>query len=219
MQQVKVIVADDHKLFRAGLISILSDFKKIKVIGEAADGQELLDMLPEKTPDVILLDLNMPNVSGIEALPKISESFPDIKVIIISMLSTETHIARALQDGASGYLNKNAEPDEIQRAIENVINNGFYFSDSIGSSVVKQLAKFRKPLPTDILDTKHIPSETELQVLKFLCAEMTTAEIATRMYVSSRTVDGLRINLLKKTGARNIAGLVLYAVHHGIVEA
>jgi len=210
--KINIVITDDHKLFRKGIIALLEDFDFIGEVNEASNGKELLDLLSEIKilPDLILLDLRMPIMDGVEAQQKIKDIYPEIKIIILTMEDDEQFILHLISEGVNGYLLKNADPVEMEQAILKVYKKGFYFSEDISSLVLKNLNKKEK------VETIFNPdfSERELQVLKLICKEYTNAEIAETFDVSVRTAEGYRQKLVEKAGAKNIAGLVILALKH-----
>lgn len=212
--KIKYVVADDHKIFREGLKLTLAAEEGLFCIGEAANGLELLTLLESHVPDVILLDIKMPGMDGFEALKVLRADYPDIRVLMLTMQDDEQIIVLLMEAGANGYLLKNAEPEEITHAIEIVASQGYYFSDLVSAALLKRVvhsskvARFQPPLVK--------LTEREVEVLKLICAECTANEIAEKIHLSVRTVEGIRSNLIEKTGVRNIAGLVIYAIRNGI---
>jgi DNA-binding NarL/FixJ family response regulator len=210
--KINIVITDDHKLFRKGIIALLEDFDFVGEINEASNGKELLELLSEIKilPDIILLDLRMPVMDGVEAQQKIRELYPGIKIIILTMEDDEQFILHLISEGVNGYLLKNADPIEMEQAILKVYEKDFYFSEDISSLVLKNLNKKEKA------ETIFNPdfSERELQVLKLICKQYTNAEIAENFDVSIRTAEGYRQKLVEKTGAKNIAGLVVLALKH-----
>jgi DNA-binding NarL/FixJ family response regulator len=213
-KKINVIITDDHKLFRKGIIALLEDFDFIGETREASNGAELLELLTKmKTlPDVILLDLRMPVMDGVEAHSKIRKLYPDIKVIILTMEDDEQYILHLISEGVNGYLLKNAEPDEMEKAILKVVENGYYFSENISTLVVKGMVK------GDVSEAIPVPdfNERELQVLELICKEFTATEIAEKLNLSARTVEGYRQKLIEKAGVKNVAGLVIFAVKNNL---
>lgn len=213
-KKINVTITDDHKLFRKGIIALLDDFDFIGETNEASNGAELLVLLAKiKTlPDVILLDLRMPVMDGVEAHKQIRKLYPEIKVIILTMEDDEQYILHLISEGVNGYLLKNADPDEMEKALLKVVENGYYFSESISTLVVKGMAK------KDTGESALIPdlNERELQILELICKEFTAAEIAEELNLSVRTVEGYRQKLIDKSGVKNIAGLVIFAVKHNL---
>lgn len=215
MKKINIVVTDDHKLFRRGIMSLLSDFDFVGEINEAGNGAELVSLLKkmDQIPDIILLDLRMPEMDGFEAQKRIRELYPDIKIIILTMEDDEQFILHLIHEGVNGYLLKNADPEEMELALKKVIEKGFYFSDSISNLVMSNLVnqpKSKLTLSTDI-------TEREKQVLELICKELTAQEIAEKLNLSIRTVEGYRRKLLEKTGVKNMAGLVVYAIKNNLV--
>jgi DNA-binding NarL/FixJ family response regulator len=214
--KINIVITDDHKLFRKGIIALLSDFDFIENVYEASNGEELLVLLSkmEILPDVILLDIRMPVMDGIEAHRKISELYPRIKVIILTMEDDEQYILHLISEGVNGYLLKNADPDEMEMAILKVVKTGYYFSTEISDLILKNLNKKEKA------ETVFNPdfSERELMALELICKEYSNAEMAKEMDISIRTAEGYRQKLIEKSGAKNIAGLVILALKYNWVS-
>lgn len=214
MADIKYLITDDHKIFRQGLHLALNNYPILKFIGEAGNGLELLSLLEEQVPDVILLDLKMPQMDGMEVLKKIRVKYPDIKILILTMYDEEHFVLHLIEAGANGYLLKNAEPDEIHLAIQTVMETDYYFNDLVSSAMLRNMLQKTKIANRVKMGVKL--SDKEEEVLKLICEERTAAEIAKEIFLSQRTVEGIRSLLLEKTGARNTAGLVLYAIKNGI---
>ena len=210
--KINIVIADDHKLFRKGIIALLEDFDFIGEISEASNGAELLKLLAgmENLPDVILLDLRMPVMDGVEAQQKIRSLYPGVKVIILTMEDDEQYILHLISEGVNGYLLKNADPDEMERDIVKVVEKGFYFSDDISMMVLKNLNKKDKAEAVFNPDF----TEKELKVLELICKEYSNSEIAEACDISIRTAEGYRQKLVDKSGAKNIAGLVVLALKY-----
>jgi len=216
--RINVAIADDQRLFRKGMIALVNSFDDTKIIFEAENGRQLVDFIEtfEQKPDIILLDLSMPEMNGLEALKVIKEKHPHIGVIILTIHEAEHHILATIQAGANGYLAKNAEPEEVEKAIKEVFKNDFYFT-------VPMLEIMRKGL-TKKTQTVHLDREQDLltprekEVLQLICKQFSSVEIGEKLFLSNRTVEGHRNNLLTKTGSRNTAGLVLYALKHKLIE-
>ncbi len=193
---------------------LLSGLAGARVVLECANGQELLDGLKETKVSIVLLDLEMPVMDGMETMRRLRIEHPTVKVIVLSTHDEEKFITHLMELGANGYMLKSAEPDEIDLAIRSVAESGFYLSDEVNKVLLHGLVKKKQVSPT-FNDIDPL-SERELEVLRAICQEQTTAEIAARIFVSPRTVEFQRNNLLLKTGDRNIAGLVVYAMTKGI---
>ena len=211
---IRLALTDDQRLFRKGMALLLRDMAGVRVVLECENGEELLAGLKTTTVDIVLLDLEMPVLDGTETMKRIRREFPQVKVIILSTHDEDEFIARLMELGANGYMLKTAEPDEIDTAIRSVAQSGFYLNDAVNKAMLHGLVKKQQVKPT--FNEIDPLSDRELEVLRGICTELTTAEIAEKMFVSPRTVEFHRNNLLLKTGARNAAGLVVYAMTKGI---
>lgn len=213
-ENISVVIADDHKLFRKGIRSLLEEFHFVGKIYEAGNGLELLQLLKllDSLPQVILLDIQMPVMDGIEAHKRIRKLYPQMKVIVITMEDDEQFITYMISEGVNGYMLKNAEPEELEEAIQKVYVNDFYFPPEMSRMVLKSAASKK-------LEVQSLPefSEREFEVLELICKEHTASEIAEKLGISPRTVEGHRRKLLEKSGAKNIAGLVIFAVKNNLV--
>ncbi|MDP4130073.1 MAG: response regulator transcription factor [Bacteroidota bacterium] len=214
-QPIKVIIADDHALFRAGVKTALSVKKDIELIGEADNGMQLLNLLKHMEPDVILLDIQMPIMDGITTLPEIRKLYPGVKVIILSMHNDHSMISKLMEIGANSYLTKNSDSENIYNAIKTCYEQEFYFNELTNKALLSGLRTRR----TESLAPQEANlTEKETTILKMMCEEKTTKEIADLVEISPRTVEAIRDKLKTKTGARSMAGLVMYAVKNGIIE-
>lgn len=217
MKPINIILADDHQLFRRGLRKVLEEMEGMQVTGEATDGAVLLKKLGESGPetDVVLMDLNMPNLNGIQATAMVRERYPAVKIIVLTLYDEVQFIARMVEMGADGYLLKDADTDEVEKAIREVVAHGFYFNANMLAAMRKGSAARSRELP---LGGPVNLTGRELEVLKLICQEYTATEIAEKLFISTRTVDGHRQKLLDKTGSRNTAGLVIYAMRKGVLD-
>lgn len=215
MAIISYLIADDHKIFRQGLKMSLIDDHKLKCIGEAGNGLELLDLLKNKTADVILLDIKMPEMDGVETLKILKAQHAQMKVIVLTMFEDEHFILHMMESGANAYLLKNAEPQEIKTAIHSVYDNEYYFNDLVNTTLLRKVVQ-QKQAPPRFREEIRL-NDRELSVLQLICQEYTAAEIGQKVFLSPRTVEGIRSSLLEKIGVRNTAGLVMYAVKNGIV--
>jgi len=216
--KLNIAIADDHVLFRKGLVGLLEDFEFVGQVIEASNGLELIELLKEASPrpDLVLLDLRMPVMDGVEATDKIRELFPNLKIIILTMQDDENFIVYMIEKGINGYLLKDVEPDELEKALVTLSERDYYFNEKLADLAVKGLfLKGRKPAGI-YYDTLF--SERELEVMRLICEEYTNTEMAEKLNVSKRTIDSHRNSLLEKSGAKNAAGLVLFAVRNGIVK-
>lgn len=216
---VKIVLADDELLFRKGIAFLLEREPNFKIIFEASNGSELVDYLENNTdnlPDLILIDLKMPLLNGVEATKKIHGKFPDIKIIALTSYETKSFVLNMIQEGASSYLVKNTSPKEMVKTINEVIAKGFYYNDMVMEIIYEGISSGNKKVKCNI-EEDYLTSR-EKEVLKLICMQHNTNEIAEKLFISPRTVDGHRNNLLLKTEARNIAGLVVYAIQNKIVD-
>ncbi|MCU0467440.1 MAG: response regulator transcription factor [Arcicella sp.] len=219
MNTINIAIADDQMLFRKGMAAIVNAFEGMNVVCEASNGHKLLAFLETATQktDVILMDLSMPELNGIDTMKIIHEKYPDQKVIILSIHNEEKFVIHLIELGASAYLFKNSEPEDVEKAIRGVIEKGFYFSEDTLGAFHKRLSNKK----THVSVHDNIPivlSTREIEVLNLICQEFTAQEIAEKLFISVRTVDGHRNNLLEKTGARNTAGLVIFAIKNNLVN-
>jgi DNA-binding NarL/FixJ family response regulator len=213
----RLVIADDHTLFRKGLISILGKNEGIDVVGEAADGKEAFDVVDREVPNIVLLDLHMPKTNGFDLISKISKNHPDVKIIIISMYNSDSHIVQSIEAGACGYLDKNAEPEEILLAIQCTNEIGIYFNDRTNKAMIQNLVS-RKNLKPFFKSGKVAFNKNEIEVVNCLAQEMTSNEISARLFLSPRTIESIKVTLLQKTGTRNSIGIVLYALKNEIIK-
>jgi len=209
------MIADDHKVFRDGIVSILEDIEDIQVTQQADDGKEVLELLEKEQPQVILMDITMKDTSGIVTTKVVKEKYPAIKVIILSMHSESAYIVKSLEAGASGYLLKDAGSTEMIRAIRTVQDGATYYSQQVSTILVQHITQGSSG-KTSKKDSPLTPREIE--ILKLISEEYSNPEIAEKLFISIRTVDTHRRNLLEKLQVKNTAGLVRYAIKHGIVE-
>jgi len=216
MTQIKLAIADDHKIFRNGLKSALEDSPDLELIIEASNGKELIGQLVDKTPDVILMDIKMPEMDGKQTTEYVHQHYKDIKVLALSMHNEDKYIVDMMKAGASGYLLKNAEPEEIIDAILTVHHKGFYFNEHLSVTLVKQLVG-KNHGDSKGPDTVEL-NDREIEILRLVCQECSNQEIADKVFLSVRTVEGYRARLFEKTGSRNLVGLVIYAIKHGIIS-
>ena len=215
-RKIKIVLADDEELFRKGIYFLLQREPNIEVIFEAANGNQLMDFLKNnsKHPDIILMDLKMPLLNGVEATKLIAQQFPEIKIIALTSYNTKSFIVNMIEVGASSFLVKNSTPQEMILTINEVINKGFYYNES----VMKVLTEVNSSSGRKTILFKQEELTTrEREVLELICSQHSTAEIAERLFISPRTVETHRTTLLIKTGSQNIAGLVVYAIQNKIV--
>src|SRR5215212_7150522 len=212
---IKVAIADDHALFRSGVRTSLMGKKDVELIGEADNGMQLLNLLKHIEPDVILLDIQMPIMDGIQTLPEVRKLYPHIKVIILSMHNDHSMISKLMEIGANSYLTKNSDSETIYQAIRTCYEQEFFFNELTNKALLSGLrTKRTEPGTPQEINL----SDKEITILKLMCEEKTTKEIADIVEISPRTVEAIRDKLKTKTGAKSMAGLVMYALKSGIIN-
>jgi DNA-binding NarL/FixJ family response regulator len=217
MKPINLAIADDHKIFRNGLKATLEDCPDFKLLIEASNGKELIGQLATHTPDVILMDIKMPEMDGMQTTDHIHQHFKQIKVLALSMHNEDKYIVDMMKAGASGYLLKNAEPEEIIEAISTVHHKGFYFNEHLSVTLIKQLVG--PGSYADAAGQQQVDlNDREIEVLRLVCQEHSNQEIADKIFLSVRTVEGYRARLFEKTGSKNLVGLVIFAIKKGIIS-
>jgi DNA-binding NarL/FixJ family response regulator len=216
MSIIKIAIADDYKIYREGLKVSLSQDESLEIIIEVDNGEDLLKEMEKGLPEVIIMDLKMPFMDGMEATQIIRKKYPQVKIVVVSMYDDDKFIIHLMEIGANGYLFKNAEPDEIRKAIHSVHENGYYFNDIVNKALLKKLVLKGNIKPSFNQDVEL--TERELEVLKLICEEQTAAEIGKKIFLSPRSVEGIRQRLIEKVGVRNTAGLVMFAAKNGIAS-
>jgi DNA-binding NarL/FixJ family response regulator len=219
MGVIKVAIADDHKIFRKGVILSLRPYPNIEFIIESENGQELIDALqvPDATlPDVILMDLRMTQKDGIETTKYVAKQFPQIHIICLTMFEDERYVSHMMEVGANGYLLKSAEPQEIKQAILEVMAKGYYLNNFVNRILLKKSHNKQKAAPN--LTHEITISDRERDVIKYICMEFTAQEIAQKLEVSARTVESIKDRLMERFGAKNTAGLVFFAVKNNLID-
>jgi len=211
---ISVLVADDHSIVREGLRHLIEGEEDIDICGEAADGEEVLAQVATHRPDVVILDIGMPQATGLETLEKIRAKHPDVRTILLSVHADPPMIQNAVALGVDGYLLKNARPGEILAAIRAVTRGGSYFSPPIAREIVAQI---REPRPASEQPFSTLSSR-EREVLHLIADGLSAKEIGVRLAISSKTVEAHRTSLMRKVGVRKATELVRYAVRHGLVE-
>jgi DNA-binding NarL/FixJ family response regulator len=211
MNNIRLLLADDHPLIRAGFKSMLVKNERFEIVGEAENGADLLTLTAELSPDMILTDISMPGMNGLEALQKVKKQYPTIKCIVLSMHEEREYIMNALKTGAEGYLLKSIEGPELEKAILAVFNGGKYFSPLITSILADSVARPELPEVGDI-------TPREKEVLELVAQGKSTKQIADLLGISIRTVESHRINMLKKMKVNNTAELIRKAIDMKILS-
>lgn len=213
---IKVAIADDHKIFRDGIRMALSGKEYLKIIWEAEDGKDLLHKIKIKMPNVLLMDIRMPEMDGVNAISLLRKEYEEVKIIVLTMYDDQEMISRMMEMGANAYLTKTTDPEEIYNAILGCMNDDFYFNDLVNKAVMMKLqhkksAKQYYPNPIKFTDK-------ELKILRLLAEDKTTEEISKEVYLSPRTIETIRQNMKTKVGAKTIAGLVMYGMRNKLLE-
>jgi DNA-binding NarL/FixJ family response regulator len=220
MQTYKVLLADDHTLVRAGIRSLLAGIHGFEVVAESDNGRDALKLIDEFLPDLVLLDIAMPELNGLEVASRIHRDHPEISVIILSMHSNEEYVLQALRAGASGYLLKDSAPTELELALRSVSRGETYLSPSISKHVVDD---YLRRVSNKGIDAPREPGLQDLtprqrEILQLIAEGNSTKEIAQKLIVSVKTIESHRIQLMERLGIHDIAGLVRYAIRMGIVS-
>lgn len=222
MKKIKIALADDHNLFRKGMASVLSQVPDFELVLEASNGQELIDKLTRRLPDVVLLDLEMPVMDGIATTEYIRENHPDVRIIMLTMHDEDRFVLHLLEKGVSGYVLKDADLDEVEKAVHRVMDDGVYLNDFVSKVMHRKMVNkpttvIKNPQTSTLYNSKVLLSEREKEVLKLICEGLSTAEISEKIFLSPRTVEGHRLRILEKTGTKNTAGMVAYAFKNNLV--
>ena len=213
MEPYKIILVDDHSLFRNGLRGLLERCAACRVVGEAASGEEFLAMLGGVDADVVFMDFAMPGLDGAQTTERALAQRPDLKIITLSMFGDEHYYQRMVEAGARGFLLKDSPFDEVVRAVETVHGGGTYFSEPLLGSLTGRMCSSERSAGAD-----EPLSARETEILVCVCRGLSNQEIADKLFISKRTVDKHRANILEKTGCRNTASLVVYAIRQGLVD-
>ncbi len=219
-QKIKLALVDDHKLFRKGLKSLIDMLgPQYEVIFEANNGKDLQSLLtPDNSPDIILLDINMPEMDGFSTVKWLSTHFPLIKTLVVSMVEKEETVVSMLKLGVKGYLCKDVEPKELSEALNSVYNKGFYYTDFITGKLLHAIQQDNNGDGYGNGNQSYQLNERERDFLKLACSELTYNEIALQMSLSPKTIDGYRNALFEKLNIKSRVGLALYAVKNGLVH-
>lgn len=213
--KVKIAVVDDHVLFRTGIVSLLRDYDDFDVIFQASNGIELLAALKNAKPDIVLLDIQMPEMDGIKATVTLKELYPDIKIIILTMHNADEFIFDLMSKGANGFIPKDKSLDVLVQAIHSVVEKGYYYNDQITNALLNGNNHHYKAGE----GSAHGPlTDRETEIVKLICAQKSIKEIAEILDISPRTVDTHKNNIFLKTGAKNIIGVALYAVQSKLIS-
>ena len=215
MTPIRVMLADDHALFRAGIRSLLESIEGVEIVGEARSGHEALSMVAQRKPDVLLLDVSLPELNGIEVAERLRDA-PGTRVLILSMFANEEYVLRSLRAGAAGYLLKDSTVVELEAALRSVANGGSYLSPAVSGHV---LAAYVRRVGDDGVPAEPTLTPRQREVLQLIAEGYATKEIASRLNLSAKTVETHRAQLMERLGIHDVAGLVRYAIRAGIVSA
>ncbi|NIG53810.1 response regulator transcription factor [Chitinophaga sp. Cy-1792] len=214
--KVTIVLVDDHVLFRKGLATLIASFDNFSLLFEANNGKEFIAMLqPDQLPDIVLLDINMPEMDGYETCAWLKKNHPGVKVLSLSMYDNEQSIVRMFKAGAKGYILKDSEPAELRDAMNSLHTKGYYYSEMVTGKLIHSINEAEEEGNTTKFATNL--SDREITFLKLVCTELTYKEIADQMCLSARTIDGYRDSLFAKLQVKTRVGLVTYALKHGIV--
>mgnify|MGYP001557120958 CR=1 FL=1 len=213
---INVAIADDHKIFRKGVILSLKSFHNIKFILEAENGDELIKGVEKEQPDIVLMDLRMPVKDGIETTKYLNKHFPQIRILILTMFEDERFVGHLMDSGANGYLLKSTDAAEIKQAIMDVMETGFYLNNFVNRVLIKKNYAKQKFNPN--LNSQIVISEREKEVLSLVCMEFTAGEIAQKMELSPRTVEAIKDRLMERFGVKNSVGLVFFAMKNSLID-
>lgn len=214
---INILIADDHAMFADGIASILKNEQSLQVVGTCIDGPSAIEFLKNNKVDILLLDVNLPGMSGIDVCKEVTNNYKDTKVLAISMFNEESFVSEILNNGAMGYILKNTGREELLKAIDTVLSGKSYFSDDVTQTIMKGLMKQRTSSKQSKPELPKI-SRREKEVLELIMKEHTTQEIADQLFISLKTVESHRSNLLAKLNARNTAGLVRIAMEYNLLE-
>ena len=217
-KELKVMLVDDHVLLRNGLASLIDSFGGYKVLAEANNGKDFINRItPASAPDIVLLDINMPEMDGYETALWLKKNYPLVKVLALSMYDNESAIIRMFKAGAKGYILKDCDPSELRAALDSIAHKGFYYSEMVTGRLIHTINQLDDD---DNNTTRNLVqlSDRELEFLKWVCSELTYKEIADKMFLSPRTIDGYRDALFEKLNIKTRVGLAMYAIKNGIVN-
>ncbi len=215
---IKIAIADDHKIFRDGIKMALSNKENLKILWEAEDGKDMMHKIEIKMPDVLLMDIRMPEIDGINAIQILRKEYQSVKIIVLTMYDDHQMISKMMEMGANAYLTKTTDPEEIYEAILTCMNEDFYFNDLVNAAVMGKLMQ-KKSVRQIYGDSLPITfSEKEIKILQLLSEDKTTEEISKQIFLSPRTIETIRQNMKSKVNAKTIGGLIMYAMRNKLIE-
>ncbi|GIV44185.1 MAG: DNA-binding response regulator [Bacteroidia bacterium] len=216
---IRVLIVDDHKIIRDGIKSLLEDAQNIEIVGEASNGLEAIEFFKKQPTDVVIMDIRMPEMGGIETTKFLTENYPNVKILALTMHDEEAFISKMLHAGASGYLLKNVGKEEFITAINKIYKGENYFSLEVATKMMTKFmsSKFNNNQDDDLQDSDLQLTKREIEVIKLIAEGLTSQDIADKLFISPRTVDTHRRNLLQKLNVKNTAELIKFAIKHNIV--
>ena len=216
--QIKIAIADDHKIFRDGIKMALSNKDNLKILWEAEDGKDMMHKIGIKMPDVLLMDIRMPEIDGINAIQILRKEYETVKIIVLTMYDDHQMITKMMEMGANAYLTKTTDPEEIYEAILTCMNDDYYFNDLVNAAVMGKLMQ-KKSVRQIYGDSLPVTfSEKEIKILQLLSEDKTTEEISKVIFLSPRTIETIRQNMKSKVNAKTIGGLIMYAMRNKLIE-
>lgn len=215
---IKVAIADDHKIFRDGIKMALSGKENLKMLWEADNGKEMMHKISIKPPEVLLMDIRMPEIDGINAIEMIRKEYEAIKIIVLTMYDDQQMINKMMEMGANAYLTKTTDPEEIYNAILTCVNDDFYFNDLVNKAVMGKLLQKKNVRPNTVGQEVVTFNEKELKILQLLAEDKTTEEISKVVFLSPRTIETIRQNMKMKVNAKTIGGLIMYGMRHKLIK-
>ena len=215
LKHVRILLADDHKLVRAGFRAMLAGLQNVEVVAETGDGAEALQLIREHRPDIAFVDITMPSLTGLEVARRVSAENRGVRIIIVSMHTTEDYIARAVRAGVSGYVLKNADPIELELAIRAAMNGDVYLSPAVSKSLVDD---YSRRITEDKMAEEHLTGR-QREILQLIAEGLNTKDIAKKLNISIKTVETHRKQLMDRLHIHDVAGLVRYAIRARIIDA
>lgn len=213
---LQIGLVDDHRLFRKSLALLIDSMDNAEVVLQAGNGAALLEQLESITVDLVLLDIQMPEMDGFETCKQLRKHYPDIKILVISQLTTKESIHKVMELGANGFFSKDAEPERLEKAIRDIWEKDYFFDDDL-ASVIREAILWEKRLPANLLASPVPITRREMEVIRLACKEFSSAEIASKMFIDVRTVETHRKRIMDKTNCKNFIGVVLFALRHGLL--
>lgn len=213
MNTIKILIAEDHQMFRKGIVALLNNYENFEIIGEASNGEEIIALTNQLLPDLILMDVHLPVISGVEATSKILSEYPSMKILGLSSEAKEEEVLRMIRAGVKGYVLKDTTINELVQAIHTLVNGNTYFSNQVSDFMLSRLNTTEKDIRSFKDGSRQTLTDREAEILRYITEEMTNKEIADRLFISPRTVETHRRNLIQKLKVRNTVGLVKYYIN------